>query len=114
LVLALSYASSLRVYLDQRSDIYAAQAAIAQSQQDIDNLTTEINRWNDPAYVEAQARARLGWVMPGETGYRVIGPDGQPIDGGAEIAGATPTTQPASPWWRKLIDGLKKADQPAS
>ena len=33
---------------------------------------------------QAQARARFGWVMPGETGYRVIGADGKPLaDGGS-------------------------------
>ena len=29
-------------------------------------------RWDDPAYVEAQARARLHFVRPGEVGYVVL------------------------------------------
>jgi len=64
--------------------------------------------------VESQARQRLGWVMPGETGYKVIGPDGQPVDGGQEIGGAEPTvkTPTAQPWWAKLFGSMQTADQP--
>ena len=35
-------------------------------------------RWQDPAYVEAQARERLHYVLPGETRYVVLGPDEAP------------------------------------
>ena len=37
---------------------------------------------HDPDYVRTQARERLGWVVPGETGYRVVGADGKPLGGG--------------------------------
>jgi len=38
----------------------------------LDALTTQRARWNDPAYIRAQARDRLFYVMPGETSYLVI------------------------------------------
>ncbi len=42
------------------------------------DLTESLGKWRDPAYVEAQARARLHFVRPGETAYVVISPDSAP------------------------------------
>lgn len=114
-VLVLSYASSLRIYVDQQRDAARARAEIAASQARIDVLNDELERWEDPAYVTAQARQRLGWVMPGETGYVVIGPDGTPVEGGSRIDSArTDGERPdADAWWAKLAGGLEAADHPA-
>src|SRR5690242_6560729 len=62
-VLAMSYASSMRAYLQQRSHIADVKAQIAQRQADIDQLEREKRRWHDPAYVQAQARERFGYLM---------------------------------------------------
>lgn len=114
LVLTISYASSLRVYFDQRRDIADTKAAIAQHQQAIADLTDEIAKWNDPAFVKRQAREQLGWVLPGETGYRVIGPDGKPVGPGAQINGAgRPDESETEAWWAKLFGSLEAADHPA-
>src|SRR6476661_2350445 len=59
--LLVSYASSLRAHLDQRSHITALEQSIAQSERDITALKREKARWDDPAYVEAQARARFAF-----------------------------------------------------
>jgi cell division protein FtsB len=113
LVLTISYASSLRVYINQRQDLAATRQQIIQSQQDINNLSDEISRWNDPDYVRTQARIRLGWVLPGERGYRVIGPDGKPITGEVEIAGGgVPRPTPRKPWYAKLMGSVQAADHP--
>lgn len=113
-LLVLSYASSLRVYLDQQHDIAVAQEQIDDSTAAIARLNDQLTRWDDPAYVKAQARGRLGWVMPGEVGYRVIGPDGKPLAGGAEIdsAGARPPDEHPETWWEKLWGSIKTADAP--
>src|SRR3954453_287781 len=71
-VLTVSYASSLRAYLQQRSHINELKTSIAQHEADIDALETEKARWDDPAYVRAQARARLGYVMRGGKTYLVL------------------------------------------
>jgi len=76
-VLMVSYASSMRAYFEQRQHLASLRASIASSQGNIEDLRREKNRWSDPAYVEAQARARFGWVMPGEIGYQVT--DDQPL-----------------------------------
>jgi cell division protein FtsB len=80
LVLVISYASSLRAWLDQREQIAETREQISSVRQQVDDLERERRRWADDAYVEQQARARLDFVMPGETGYRVITPDGATID----------------------------------
>jgi hypothetical protein len=100
-VLAVSYASSARAWLRQRNEIADLTAQIKASQAAIDGLHEERHRWDDPAYVKQQAHDRFGWVMPGETGYRVIGDDGEPL-GDASNQLAEPVTQPrdgGAAWW---------------
>jgi len=114
LILVISYASSLRIFVSQRHDIAATRAEIVARQQAIEQLQTELGRWNDVEYVKTQARDRLGWVVPGEIGYRVVGPDGKPLGGGAEItAAAQPAEQPTDAWWSRLWGSLQAADRPA-
>lgn len=115
LVLTISYASSLRVYLNQQHDLAETRQEIAQRQQRITSLESELSRWQDPAYVRAQARERLGWVVPGEIGYKVIGADGKPIGGGTEIdsTAAAKPDEPTPAWWDKLWGTVRVADHPA-
>lgn len=114
IVLALSFAGSLRVYLVQAGDLATARAQIEAHSARIAELTSELERWNDPAYVQAQARQRLGWVMPGEVGYRVIGRDGSVLTGGVEIQGVGSTVpnglEPR--WWDHLAGSVNAADEP--
>ena len=69
-VLAVSYASSLRAYLQQRAHIADLKAADRADRRRIDELEREKRRWDDDAYVRAQARERFGYVMPGRDGVR--------------------------------------------
>ena len=96
LVLVISYASSLRAWLDQRHRIDEARQRIVTIQQQVDDLERERRRWGDDAYVEQQARGRLGFLMPGETGYRVITPDGTTLDTQAD---PEPSDQVADRQW---------------
>ncbi|QDP98980.1 septum formation initiator family protein [Microlunatus elymi] len=112
LILTISYASSLRAYFNQRQDIAATKQEITTSQQKIGELSDEISRWNDPNYVRTQARERLGWVMPGERGFRVVDADGKPVSGENEITGAQPASKPATAWYSKLWGSVEAADKP--
>ena len=103
--------SSLSVYFGQQREIAETKAEIAAHQAQIDNLQDELERWKDPAYIKAQARDRLGWVMPGEIGYRVIDANGQIIGGTVTIADASTTTAVLS-WYDTLWASLHDADQP--
>jgi hypothetical protein len=114
LILTISYASSLRIYFSQAREISPTKAEIAERQQRISDLQGELARWNDEAYVRTQARNRLGWVVPGETGYTVVDSDGNPLGGGAKItAEAAPEQQPPDSWWSRLWGSLEAADRPA-
>jgi cell division protein FtsB len=114
LILTISYATSLRIYLSQAHEISATTAEIAERQQRIRDLQDELARWDDEAYVRTQARERLGWVVPGETGYVVVDADGRPLGGGAKInAEAAPEEQPQDAWWSKLWGSVQAADRPA-
>jgi cell division protein FtsB len=113
LILTISYASSLRIYFAQSAEIATTKQQIVQSQDRIADLQTDLARWNDPEYVKTQARVRLGWVMPGETGFRVVGEDGQPIGGGAQIDSAQPAPAAQDAWWDKMWGSVEAADRPA-
>ncbi len=84
-VLTVSYASSLKAYLQQRQHIAELKAEIAQSEADIDLLEREKSRWRDPAFIQSQARARFGYVLPGQTSYVVLGSDGKPLQSETEL-----------------------------
>ena len=113
--IVVSFWQSGRVYLKQERAIASAQQEIAEHQDAIAALTDEINRWEDPSFVKAQARERLGWVMPGETGYVVIGVDGEPLGGGSELeaAGALPSNEHRTTWWERMAGSITTADDPA-
>lgn len=113
-VLALSYANSLRIYIAQQNDLVQAQAQIQERTQRIEQLQDEIRRWNDPAYIKAQARDRLGWLLPGETGYRVIGPDGKPLGTGVVLDSEKelPPGEHAEMWFDRLWGSVETADNP--
>lgn len=103
------------MYFSQHHDIAETKADIARSQQHIDELHDEIDRWHDRDYVRIQARERLGWVKPGETGYRVVGSDGEPVTktiGIAEDSGSDSDADQKPAWYNKLWGTMKHADEP--
>ncbi|HPZ49860.1 MAG TPA: septum formation initiator family protein [Propionibacteriaceae bacterium] len=111
-ILALSYVSSLRIYFDQEQQMASSREQIARDQAAVDRLSDEIARWQDPAYVKAQARDRLGWVLPGEIGYRVVGPDGKVV--GGQVGTIEGRDEPEKQtWYEKLQGSIQTADQPA-
>jgi len=112
-VLVVSYASSMRAFLQQREHIASLEARIEASKKSIAEAEREKRRWQDPAYVEAQARSRFGWVLPGETSYQVIDADGKPLTGSDELTDPA-TVAPDEPeaWWSKVRGSLDAADHP--
>ena len=69
----MSLAYPLRQYVEQRSLIAELQQRTEDSGRRVEELRAQKQRWEDPAYVEQQARERLFYVMPGETGYVIVG-----------------------------------------
>ena len=112
-VLVISYASSMRAYLQQRDHINELKQQIASSEVSIAEAEREKRRLRDPAYVEAQARERFGWVLPGETSYQVLDANGNPLTGDDELTDpdSIAPTKPKA-WWTKAYSTLEAADHP--
>lgn len=116
-VLTVSYASSLKAYLHQRQHIAEVKAQIVQSEADIEALEREKARWRDPAYIQTQARARFGYVMPGETSYVVLDEDGEPLEAQTalvpeqDVRVTEPTAWFETAWQSVLVAGNPPAPE---
>jgi len=100
--LALTLALPIREWVSQRMEISRLEASVVATQQEVADRTTEQERWQDPAYVAAQARSRLHFVLPGEIGYVVIGADEAPV--------APAAVNEDRSWWSGLWDSVRAAD----
>jgi len=118
--LALSLAYPIQRYVDQRQQIDGLQDEVSARTERVRVLEEQLQRWRDPAFVRQEARRRLHFVMPGETGYIVIGPEGRPAwDGtaagtlasGNAAAGAAGGTAggTARPWFERLWGSVDAA-----
>ncbi|MGL4831735.1 MAG: FtsB family cell division protein [Propionibacteriaceae bacterium] len=113
-LVVLSWARSITTYFRMQHELADRQSAVAQKHASIDSLEDQLQRWQDPNYVRAQARNRLGWVVPGETGFVVLDANGRPINGSSTVASAQPkNTKHELVWWEKLADSVAAADTPA-
>ncbi|MFT2750789.1 FtsB family cell division protein [Clavibacter sp. Sh2036] len=86
-------APGLRIYLEQRQQLSSLQSAVDAQKQTIAQLQDQRARYDDPAFLKAQVRDRLFYVMPGETSYLVRG---LPAMGGQAAATTTPDGAPIS------------------
>lgn len=113
-VLALLILPYFQKWLIQRSEIETARAAVAQSRQDVAGLESQRLRWLDDDYIKAQARSRLNYVMPGDTGYVVSDPEAD------AAVPENPDTQAAKvpvgdrPWFADIWLSAKVAADPAA
>ncbi|MDN4475597.1 septum formation initiator family protein [Demequina sp. SYSU T00192] len=103
---------SLRAYFRQQEELASLRAEAVAAQESVDDLTAEVKRWDDPAFVVAQARERLAYVFPGETPYRVIDPE--TVEGAAE--GSPAAEDPAEidesgTWYTRLWDSVETAGE---
>lgn len=89
--------STVAGYVNQRSEIAAMREQVREQQRRVAQLHADMLRWQDPAYVEQQARERLKFVRVGERSYTVI--DAQPPRTVTEVSVdmAAPTSQ--LPWY---------------
>ena len=101
-------APSLKVFVEQRQQIAALEAQVAAQQAGVEHLADEKARWDDPSYIEAQARERLNYVYPGEYSYLVI-LDGETVttDDGQPISADVQTTK--VDWVRMMLSSLLTA-----
>ena len=112
-VLAVSYASSLKAFLEQRAHISDLKAEIAETSAEIDALEREKRRWHDDAFVRMQARERFGYVMPGATAYVVLDEKGNPVESQAELHDPEAVlAEPPAAWWEDAWESVELAGNP--
>jgi cell division protein FtsB len=104
-------AAPLHRFLAARSAVSQSVAARDSGQRDLKALQQLDHQLSDPAYIEAQARSRLQYAMPGDTVYQIVD-QGQKstIDGGAAKSTGT-TTIAGNTWNERLWGSLRSADQ---
>jgi cell division protein FtsB len=102
--LALSVAVPLNTYLSQRDDLYSQQQQQQALRAQESQLEQRESQLSDTAEVEAEARTRLHFVMPGETPYEVQLPAGAPAAGQTGI-GQHPGGPTAS-WYQTLWNSI--------
>ena len=81
-------APMVQLFFEQRQAIADLQQKVQQSKDDVEAMQVERNRWNDPAFIRAQARNRLYYVMPGEASYLVMNEDGLNVSDTSGTVGA--------------------------
>ncbi len=106
-LLAISLAYPLREYLSQRGDITDYRASVSAQEERVAELQRQHERWGSEAYVQAQARERLHYVMPGETSYVVIESDDAPASDG--VVEAAPSEVHRTPWFTDLWHSVEVA-----
>jgi cell division protein FtsB len=107
-VLTLTIAGPVRTYFAQRTEMRQLAAAEAQLRAQIADLEQQKDKLADPAYIAAQARERLGFVMPGDIPYQVQLPPAAAAPG--QPGAAAPTVPSGQPWYTSLWHTI--ADEP--
>ena len=107
-MLALLLAAPAQRYFSQRAQISGLEHQLNASQARVAKARTELERWRDPAYIKTQARARLHFVMPGETQYIVI--DSSKNESTTSDNSPIATDLPAqAAWYQRLVSSIQLA-----
>lgn len=101
-------APNLRVLIEQRQQIAALEATVDEAQGSVDELTDDVARWDDPAYIESQARERLFYILPGDISYLVTG-DEQATAAADELPISTSIQTTQVDWVRALLSSVYAA-----
>jgi cell division protein FtsB len=107
---------TVRAYLAQQAENRALAQEVADARERTEDLGAELERWDDEAYVVAQARERLAFVRPGETAYRVVDPEvvPDPTEPVVPAAGSGPALAPdgtTTPWYTTIWESARVAGE---
>ncbi|WP_199432585.1 FtsB family cell division protein [Qaidamihabitans albus] len=97
--LAFTIAVPLRTYLSQKAEVTQQEQRQAELRRQVAELEAREAELSDPAQVEAEARRRLRYVMPGETPYIVQLPEDEAA---AERPRPGEYRHPQGPWYERL------------
>jgi cell division protein FtsB len=107
---------TVRAYVNQTDELGALRDELADARGERDELEAELERWDDRAYVERQARDRLNYVMPGERPWRVLDPetvvdDVDPQTGRAIADGPVRGYESGTPWYQAMWESIQVASR---
>lgn len=108
-IVAMVLVPNLLQWSDQRREYRAAVAQTEAAQQKLEKLQAELDNWSDPNHISAQARARLGYVDPGETQFAVVD---APQEAAQSPDEAEALEWPPKPWNIQLQEALLEVDDP--
>ncbi|MEW2478815.1 FtsB family cell division protein [Mycobacterium sp. NPDC051198] len=109
-VLTLTIAGPVRTYFAQRTEMKQLKASEEQLRAKIADLEQQKVKLADPVYIAAQARERLGFVMPGDTPYQVQLPPGAMVSEPGEPVLPGSAVPVGQPWYTSLWHTI--ADEP--
>ena len=105
IIIALTLAVPVRNWFAQRAEIASLEADLEATQANVADLLIQKERWEDPAFIAAEARRRLHFVLPGETGYVTIGSESVVTEDGGASAGELSGT-----WFERIHAALVEID----
>ena len=92
-----------RTWFAQRAEVASLQAQVERAREQVAALTADRARWDDPAFVTAQARRRLHMALPGETVFLTVGEG--PLD-----PPPAPTITVDRNWVDRLLADVRRID----
>lgn len=101
LFILFAVAVPLRNYFQGATELARLNQSIEELSQQKGELQSEIEDYHSDAYIEEQARQRLGVIGEGETAYRIIDPYLESDTGASDGA-----SESAASWWRVLWDSI--------
>jgi Septum formation initiator len=110
--LVLSLAYPLKEYLGQRGDIASLEQQTRAAQQRVSALQERRRQLSHPAYIKAQARKRLQYVLPGESVYVVVTP--APAESPVPAVAPVQTAGRDGSWYERLWGTVRAADDATS
>ena len=107
-VLGLGMAVPMRSWLAQQAELASLRVEVERARAQVADLEVQKQRWEDPAFISAQARERLMLIFPGEIGYVAIdttAPRQDPVVAEEVVDQA---------WFERLWAQVRTADMPPS
>ncbi len=110
-LLLIAYASSVRAYLVQRSEIRAAEAGIALREHQVAASQRQVERWSDPLFLAVQARERYALVRPGDHLWSVVEPPAvaSSLPPVPSVGGVRVTVARGTAWWSRVLGSVGAA-----
>jgi len=103
---------TLRAYVRQQEELRELNTELAQAREESENLEAAIRRWNNDEFIRSQARERFGFVMPGETPYRVLDPEtilGEEPELESDLVASIPLGD--GPWYLDVWESVQVAGE---